>query len=100
MTNEEILSLAETCGFVDFMGEHDNDTDVVYYECLEEQLLKFARTIHEKGYNEGSVSEFQPSMTNCVINGNPPNGYVTWAEWYNELGSKGILHKLRISAIE
>lgn len=44
--------------------------------------------------------EVEPSMTNCVITGNPPNGYVTWQEWYNELGSKGILHNLRISSIE
>ena len=44
--------------------------------------------------------EPEPSMTNCVITGNPPDGYVTWQEWYNELGSKGILHNLRISSIE
>jgi len=44
--------------------------------------------------------EVEPSMTNCVITGNPPDGYVTWQEWYNELGSKGILHKLRISSID
>ena len=44
--------------------------------------------------------EVEPSMTNCVITGNPPDGYVTWQEWYNELGSKGILHNLRISSID
>ena len=35
-------------------------------------------------------------MTNCVLLGNPPDGYVTWNEWYNEMGSKGILHNLKI----
>jgi len=53
MTNEQILSLAKTHGFDDFSGEKDDETHGVYYECWEEQLLKFALTIHENGYNEG-----------------------------------------------
>jgi hypothetical protein len=48
MTNPEILKLAKTCGFDDFTGEKEN-----YWECGEEQLLKFALTIHENGYNKG-----------------------------------------------
>jgi hypothetical protein len=40
------------------------------------------------------------SMTNCIIKGNPPYGYVTWHDWYDALGSKGILRNLRISAKE
>ena len=43
MTNEQILELAKTCGFDDMIGEKDDETDGVYYECWEEQLLKFAR---------------------------------------------------------
>ena len=54
----------------------------------------------EKGYNASKVTEVEPSMTNCVLLGNPPDGYVTWNEWYNEMGSKGILHNLKISAKE
>jgi hypothetical protein len=46
--NEQILKLAKTCGFDDFTGEKEN-----YWECAEEQLLKFALTIHENGYNKG-----------------------------------------------
>ena len=42
--------------------------------------------------------KIEPSMTNCVILGDPPCGYVTWNDWYNEQGSKGILHNLRISS--
>lgn len=41
-----------------------------------------------------------PFMINCVLDGCPPEGYVTWHEWFNEMGSKGMLHKLRISSIE
>jgi hypothetical protein len=49
MTNPEILELAKTCGFTDanvYLG-------VIYWECWEEQLLKFALAIHEDGYNKG-----------------------------------------------
>ena len=53
----------------------------------------------EEAYKNRRGEYSEPSMTNCIINGNPPNGYVTWLEWYNELGSKGILHNLRISSI-
>jgi hypothetical protein len=48
MTNEQILELAKTCGFDDFTGEKEN-----YWECWEQQLLKFALAIHEDGYNKG-----------------------------------------------
>ena len=53
----------------------------------------------QKGYDASKVTEVEPSMTNCVLLGNPPDGYVTWNEWYNEMGSKGILHNLKISDI-
>jgi hypothetical protein len=48
MTNPEILKLAKTCGFDDFTGEEEN-----YWECGEQQLLKFARAIYEEGYDDG-----------------------------------------------
>jgi hypothetical protein len=53
MTNEQILKLAKTCGFEEFIGERDDETDGVYYQFWEEQLLKFALIIHEHGYNKG-----------------------------------------------
>ena len=53
MTNPEILKLAETCGFDTFVGEKDDETDGIYYQFWEEQLLKFALLIHENGYNKG-----------------------------------------------
>ena len=76
---EELVSVGP-CGYYDFTaGEW---LEWTLNECKKEE------------------QEVEPSMTNCVITGNPPNGYVTWQEWYNELGSKGILHNLRISSIE
>jgi hypothetical protein len=48
MTNEQILELAKTCGFDDFTGEKEN-----FWECWEEQLLKFAREIRKNGYEVG-----------------------------------------------
>jgi hypothetical protein len=48
MTNEQILVLAKTCGFDDFTGEKEN-----YWECWEQQLLKFAEAIYQEGVNYG-----------------------------------------------
>jgi hypothetical protein len=73
----------------------------VYYRYPDKLDDKYgsAWDIFEKGYNASKVTEVEPSMTNCVLLGNPPDGYVTWNEWYNEMGSKGILHNLKISDI-
>ena len=48
MTNEEILKLAKSCGI-----EHWSRNKGECWECLEQQLLKFALAIHEDGYNKG-----------------------------------------------
>ena len=64
MTNPEILKLAKTCGFDDFTGEKEN-----YWECWEQQLLKFALLIHEDGYNMGyadSKSSSFKGFHNCL----------------------------------
>ena len=64
MTTEKILELAKTCGFDDFTGEKEN-----FWECWEEQLLKFALLIHEDGYNKGyddSKSSSFKGFHNCL----------------------------------
>ena len=73
----------------------------VYYRYPDKLDDKYgsAWDIFEKGYNASKATEVEPSMTNCVLLGNPPDGYVAWNEWYNEMGSKGILHNLKISDI-
>jgi hypothetical protein len=48
MSPEQILELAKTCGFDDFTGEKEN-----FWECWEEQLIKFARAIYEQGKEDG-----------------------------------------------
>jgi len=54
----------------------------------------------QKGYSAAYKEPTQePSMINCFIEGNPPNDYATWQEWFNEMGSKGILHNLELSAL-
>ena len=50
MTNEDILKLAETCGFDTFVGEKDDETDGIYYQFWEEQLLKFADEMRKYGW--------------------------------------------------
>ncbi len=44
--------------------------------------------------------ETSPTMFNCIIEGEPPNGYAAWNLWYENEGSKGILHNLRIAPIK
>jgi hypothetical protein len=51
--NEEILKLAKTCGFEEFIGERDDETDGVYYQFWEEQLIVFAHKIYQMGYDDG-----------------------------------------------
>jgi hypothetical protein len=52
MTDEQIIKLAKTCGFDEFVGEKDDETDGVYWQCWEEQLLKFARAIRKETIEE------------------------------------------------
>ena len=61
MTNEDILKLAETCGFDKFQRRnYDGESDYgAYWECWEEQLLKFAEAIYEKGYDEGTDDAYE-----------------------------------------
>jgi len=49
--DEEIIKLANTYGFDRHISTATND---IYWECDEEDLLKFAQKIYEMGYNEGS----------------------------------------------
>jgi hypothetical protein len=53
MTTEQILELAKTCGFDSFTGEKDDGSQTDYWECWEEQLLKFAEAIYQEGVNYG-----------------------------------------------
>ncbi len=53
MTEEQILQLAKTCGFDSFAGEKDDGTNSDYWECWEEQLLKFARVMYKNGFGDG-----------------------------------------------
>jgi hypothetical protein len=64
--------------------------------------------IFEKGYeahqslvdDANKIIKAVASMTNCIIEGNPPNGCSAWSEWFELFGSNGILHNLRISTKE
>ena len=90
---EEPKSPAEIA-FKDWWGEYPRTEIWTEYDKI--RWVSFSAGY----YNAPSkVTEVEPSMTNCVLLGNPPDGYVTWNEWYNEMGSKGILHNLKISDI-
>jgi hypothetical protein len=50
MTNPEIIELAKSYGFDRHISKTTND---IYWECDEEDLLKFARAIYQEGVNYG-----------------------------------------------
>ena len=49
--NEEILELAKTYGFDRHISKTTHD---IYWECDEDDFLKFVQKIYQMGYNEGS----------------------------------------------
>ena len=53
MTDQQILELAKSYKFDNFVGEKDDETDGVYWECWEDQLIEFAKKIYQMGYDEG-----------------------------------------------
>ena len=63
MTNEQIRELAKTCGFDNITGKDEN-----YWDCEEEQLLKFAQAIHENGYNKGYNEGYESSTMSSKMN--------------------------------
>ena len=62
MTDEDILKLAKTCGFDYFTGTTEEDSSP-YWECWEDQLLRFAQIIHKNGYCDGSVEGHRSGST-------------------------------------
>jgi len=52
MTNAQILELAKSCGMDNFTGRTDEDKLSPYWECWEEQLLKFAQLMYVEGYEQ------------------------------------------------
>jgi hypothetical protein len=50
MTDEELLKLAKSYGFDRHISKTTND---IYWECDEEDLLKFARELYDKAYGVG-----------------------------------------------
>lgn len=67
MTKDEILQLAKTCGFT-IQDRWSAGNDDVYYECEECELLKFARAIHEDGYNKGYDEGWESSKESTEMN--------------------------------
>jgi predicted mannosyl-3-phosphoglycerate phosphatase (HAD superfamily) len=51
MTNEQILKLAETCGFKELTDEN-SEIDDEYWGCWEQQLLNFALAIRKETIEE------------------------------------------------
>jgi hypothetical protein len=64
--------------------------------------------VFKKGYeahqslvdDANKIKEAAASVTNCILEGNPPNGCSAWSEWFELFGSKGILHNLKLTSID
>jgi hypothetical protein len=65
MTNEQILKLAETCGFEVYTNDDGTLSD--YFDCYAEQLLKFALAIHEGGYNKGYDRGYEEGYESSIV---------------------------------
>ena len=63
-------------------------------------VFKKGYEAHQSLVDDANKIKAEPSMINCIIRGNPPNGCSSWSEWFELFGSKGILHNLNISAKE
>jgi len=50
MTDEELLKLAKSYGFDRHISKTTND---IYWECDEEDFLRFARELYDEGYTKG-----------------------------------------------
>ena len=48
--NEEIIKLANTYGFDRHISKTTHD---IYWECDEDDFLKFARELYDEGYTKG-----------------------------------------------
>ena len=53
--NEEIIKLANTYGFDRHISKTTHD---IYWECDEEDLLKFAQKIYQMGYDDGCFDNY------------------------------------------
>lgn len=88
-----------------------------YYEMSPDEWLKWAKETYEKLadewiqmlnsertklklYKDANKITNNTSMTNCFVDGNPPNGCSSWTNWYELFGSKGILQGLKMSSID
>ena len=66
MTDEEILKLAETCGADRHISKTTND---IYWECDEEDFLKFARALYEEGYDDGYDKGYDNGYDSGTLDG-------------------------------
>ncbi|CAF34106.2 Hypothetical-Protein / belonging to T4-LIKE GC: 787 [Synechococcus phage S-PM2] len=64
MTEQQILELAKTCEFDRHISKTTND---IYWECDEEDLLKFAQEIYKKAYSTGHRDGFDDGYESAKV---------------------------------
>jgi hypothetical protein len=63
-------------------------------------VFKKGYEAHQSLVDAANKIKAAASMTNCTLEGNPPNGCSAWSGWFELFGSKGILNGLRLSSID
>jgi hypothetical protein len=107
-TKQEIEVLTAKLALLEEIENHKTPCEIAYKRVYGEYpmgepfwiVFKKGYEAHQSLVDDANKIIAAASMTNCIIEGNPPNGCSAWSEWFELFGSKGILHNLRISAKE
>jgi hypothetical protein len=107
-TKKEIEVLTKKLSFLEELSQTKSPCEIAYkrvygeYPMGEPFWIAFQKgyEAHQSLVDDANKIIAAASMTNCIIEGNPPNGCSAWSEWFELFGSNGILHNLRISSID
>jgi hypothetical protein len=107
-TKKEIEVLTKKLSFLEELSQTKSPCEIAYkrlYGCYPMGepfwiVFKKGYEAHQSLVDDANKIIAAASMTNCTLEGNPPNGCSAWSEWFELFGSNGILHNLRISAKE
>jgi hypothetical protein len=107
-TKKEIEVLTKKLSFLEELSQTKSPCEIAYKRVYGEYpmgepfwiVFKKGYEAHQSLVDDANKIIAAASMTNCTLEGNPPNGCSAWSKWFELFGSKGILHNLKISAKE
>jgi hypothetical protein len=107
-TKQEIEVLTKKLSFLEELSQTKSPCEIAYKRVYGEYpmgepfwiVFKKGYEAHQSLVDDANKIIAAASMTNCTLEGNPPNGCSAWSEWFELFGSKGILNGLRLSTKE